>query len=125
MELPREQRIAALMPYESSLKGKTLDQLLEDPQTKAGYAELSKQGLTTGNYREDMLGHIDEMLQNNVLNAGAKPDAYVGMNVSDITDPKAKAELEKLPRPKSGEDMKTIRGSFFVDPNGVVRSTQK
>lgn len=126
MELPREQRIAALMPYEPSLKGKTLDQLLEDPETKAGYAELSKQGLTTGNYREDMLGHLDEMLQNNVLNGpGTKPDAYVGMNVNDIKDPKAKAELEKLPRPKSGEDMKTIRGSFFVDPNGVVRSTQK
>jgi len=123
MELPREQRIAALMPYEPSLKGKTLDQLLEDPQTKAGYEELKKQGLATGNYREDMLGHIDEMLQNNVLNAGSKPDAYVGMNVNDIKDPKAKAEIDKLPRPKSKNDRNTIRsGQMYVDPEGVIRA---
>ena len=127
MELPREQRIAALMPYDQELKGRTLEQLLEDPETKAGYAEMTKQGLTTGNYREDMLGHIDEMLQHNVLNAAGQspPNAYVGMRADEVTDPKAKAEVDKMPRPKTADEMKAVRGKYFIDPNGIIRGTQK
>lgn len=125
MELPREQRIAALMPYDSELKGKTLEQLLESPETKAQYEELTKQGLTTGNYREDMLGHLDEMLQHNVLNNAGQspPSAYVGMRADEITDPKAKAEVAKLPRPKAKNDRDAIRsGQLYVDPEGVIRA---
>jgi len=127
MEMPREQRIAALMQYDPSLKGQTLEQLLESPETKAGYEELTKQGLTTGNYREDMLTQLDEMLQYNVLNGAGQspPDAYVGMRADDITDPKAKAEIAKMPRPKTADEMKTIRGSFFIDPDGIIRGTKK
>lgn len=125
MELPQEQRIAALMPYDPELKGKTLEQLLEDPETKAGYDEMSKQGLTTGNYRKDMLTHLDEMLQHNVLRGAGKslPEAYVGMRADEITDPKAKAEVTKLPRPKSKNDRSAIRsGQLYVDPEGVIRA---
>jgi len=125
MELPQEQRIAALMPYDPELKGKTLEQLLEDPETKAGYEEMSKQGLTTGNYREDMLGHLDEMLQHNVLRGAGQspPEAYVGMRADEISDPKAKAEVAKLPRPKSKNDRSAIRsGQLYVDPEGVIRA---
>ena len=125
MELPQEQRIAALMPYDPELKGKTLEQLLEDPETKAGYDEMSKQGLTTGNYREDMLGHLDEMLQHNVLRGAGQspPEAYVGMRADEISDPKAKAEVAKLPRPKSKNDRSAIRsGQLYVDPEGVIRA---
>jgi len=127
MEMPREQRIAALMQYDPSLKGQTLEQLLESPETKAGYEELTKQGLTTGNYREDMLTQLDEMLQYKVLNGAGQspPDAYVGMRADDITDPKAKAEIAKMPRPKTADEMKTIRGSFFIDPDGIIRGTKK
>ena len=127
MKLPREERIASLMPYDPELKGKTLDQILEDPATKAGYDELTKQGLTTGNYREDMLTQLDEMLQHNVLKGAGQtpPDAYVGMNVNDITDPKAKAEIAKLPRPKTQQDMLAITGPYFIDRNGIIRGTKK
>lgn len=127
MKLPREQRISALMPYDPELKGKTLEQLLEDPETKAGYEEMTKQGLTTGNYREDMLGHIDEMLQHNVLNAAGQspPSAYAGMRADEVTDPKAKAEVDKMPRPKTADEMKAVRGKYFIDPNGIIRGTQK
>lgn len=125
MELPREDRIKALMPYDQELKGKTIDQILESPESKAQYKSLTEQGLTTGNYREDMLGHIDEMLQHNVLNAAgqAPQDAYVGMNVGDITDPKMKLKVEKLPRPKSKNDRSAIRsGDLYIDPEGVIRA---
>lgn len=125
MELPREQRIAALMPYDPQMKGRTLEQVLEDPETKAQYDALTKQGLTTGNYREDILSHMDEMLQHNVLNGAgqAKPDAYVGMRADEISDPKAKAEVAKMPRPKSLNDRNAIRsGQLYVDPEGVIRA---
>ena len=125
MKLPREQRIEALIPYDQELKGKTLQQILDDPQTKAGYDELTRQGLTTGNYREDMLAHMDEMLQHNVLKgAGTTPqDAYVGMKADDITDPKVKAEVAKLPRPKSADERASIRsGQLYVDPDGIIRT---
>jgi hypothetical protein len=127
MQLPPEQRIAQLISYDPELKGRTLNQILEDPASKAQYAELTKQGLTTGNYRQDMIGHIDAMLQHNVLNAAgqAPPDAYVGMNVNDITDPKAKAEVAKMPRPKDAEEMRTINGPYFIDPDGIIRGTKK
>ena len=123
MELPREERIKALMPYDPELKGKTLDQLLESPETKAQYEALPPE-LKTGNYREDMLAQLDDMLQHNVLNGAGQspPDAYVGMRVDDITDPKAKAELAKLPRPKSEKDLQTSRGRYFIDPEGVIRA---
>lgn len=124
MELPREDRIKALMPYDEELKGKTLEQILKSPESKAQYKALTEQGLTTGNYRKDMLEQLDTMLQHNVLNAAgqAPPDAYVGMRVDDITDPKAKAELAKLPRPKSEKDLQTSRGRYFIDPEGVIRA---
>ena len=127
MKLPREQRIASLMPYDPELKGKTLDQILEDPATKAGYDELTKQGLTTGNYREDMLTQLDEMLQHNVMKGAGTtpPDAYVGMNVNEITDPKVKAQFDKVPRPKTPQDMLAVTGPYFIDPNGIIRGTQK
>jgi len=128
MGLPIEQRIAALMPYDPNpeLKGKTLEQLLADPATKAGYDELTKQGLTTGNYREDMLKHLDDMLQQNVLNASGTPqDAYVGMRADEVTNPKAKAEVAKMPRPKTPKDMMAITGPYFIDPDGIIRVTKK
>ena len=125
MTLPREQRIAALMPYDPELKGQTLEQLLESPESKAQYDALTKEGLTTGNYREDMLAQLDEMLQHNVLGGAGQmpPIAYEGMRADDITDPKAKAEVAKLPRPKNQNDRNTIRsGQLYVDPNGVIRA---
>lgn len=125
MKMPREERIAKLIPYDPELKGKTLDQILEDPATKAGYDELTKQGLTTGNYREDMLTQLDEMLQHNVMKgAGTTPqNAYVGMRADSITDPKVKAEVAKLPRPKSADERATIRsGQLYVDPDGIIRT---
>lgn len=127
MKLPREERIAKLIPYDPELKGKTLDQILEDPATKAGYDELTKQGLTTGNYREDMLTQLDEMLQHNVMKGAGTtpPDAYVGMNVNEITDPKVKAQFDKVPRPKTPQDMLAVTGPYFIDPNGIIRGTQK
>lgn len=124
MELPQEDRIKALMPYDPQLKGRSLEQVLEDPESKRQYDELTKQGLTTGNYREDMLNHMDEMLQHNVLNGAgqSKPDAYVGMRADDVTDPKAKAEIAKLPRPKSSDERNSIRsGQSYVDPDGIIR----
>lgn len=126
MEMPREQRIAMLMPYDPELKGRTIDEILEDPKTKAGYEELSKEGLTTGNYREDMLAQMDEQLRRNVLErAGTPPDAYVGMRADDITDPKGKAEVAKMPRPKTEDEIKALRVPFFIDPAGIIRSTKK
>lgn len=126
MQMPREERIAMLMPYDPELKGRTIDEILEDPKSKAFYEEISKEGLTTGNYREDMLAQMDAQLQHNVLNrAGTPAPAYVGMNINDIKDPKAKAELSKLPQPKTEDEIKTIRGTFFIDPRGIIRSTQK
>lgn len=124
MEMPREDRIRALLPYDPQMKGRTLEQVLEDPETKAQYDELSKQGLTTGNYKEDILNHMDEMLQHNVLNASGMPqEAYVGMRADEITDPKAKAEVAKMPRPKSADDRNSIRsGQMYVDPEGVIRA---
>lgn len=124
MELPQEDRIRALMPYDPQLKGRTLEQALEDPESKRQYDELTKQGLTTGNYREDMLNHMDDMLQHNVLKGAgqSKPDAYVGMRADDITDPKAKAEVAKLPRPKSVDERNAMRsGQSYVDPDGIIR----
>ena len=127
MSLPREQRIAALMPYDPELKGQTLEQLLESPESKAQYDALTKEGLTTGNYREDMLAQLDEMLQHNVLNAAGQqlPDAYAGMRADQITDPKVKAEVAKMPRPKSAEEVMTLNTPYFIDPDGIIRSTKK
>lgn len=129
MEMSQEDRIKTLMPYDPTgeLKGRTLEQLLDDPQSKAQYDELTKQGLTTGNYREDMLNHLDEMLQHNVLNGAGQtpPEAYVGMRADEITDPKAKAIVDKMPRPKTPEDMRTISGPYFVDPDGIIRGTRR
>lgn len=127
MSMPQEDRIKALMPYDPQFKGKTIDQILEDPETKARYDELSKQGLTTGNYRQDILNHMDDTLQNNVLNGAGqtKPDAYVGMRADEITDPKAKAEVAKMPRPKTEDEVKAIRGPYFIDPNGIIRGTRR
>jgi len=127
MAMPQEDRIKSLMQYDPQFKGKTLEQILDDPQTKAQYDELSKKGLTTGNYREDILNHMDETLQHNVLKgAGQMPqDAYVGMRADEVTDPKAKEEVAKMPRPKSPEEMNGIRGPYFIDPTGVIRSTRR
>lgn len=124
MAMPQEDRIKSLMQYDPQFKGKSLDQILEDPESKAKYDELSKQGLTTGNYRADMLNHMDDVLQNNVLKQMPQ-DAYVGMRADEITDPKAKEEVAKMPRPKSPEEMNGIRGPYFIDPTGIIRSTRR
>lgn len=126
MQMPREERIAMLMPYDPELKGKTIEQVLEDPKHKAAYEEMAKEGLTTGNYREDMLAQMDSQLYHNVLNrAGTPQPAYEGMRADQITDPKGKAEVAKMPRPKTEDEIKAIRGPFFVDPGGIIRSTKK
>lgn len=122
--MPREQRISTLMPYDPQTKGQTLEQFLENPETKANYENMKKEGLVpTGNYREDMLAFLDEMLKHNVLSATqTKPEAYVGMRADEITDPKAKARVDKMPRPKNKADHSTIRsGESYVDPDGVIR----
>lgn len=130
MELPREERIARLMPHHPEMKGQTLDQFLASPETIAQYKQLTEEGWTEGkNYREDMTEYLDEALQEGVLNENGKGvwrnDAYVGMNVNDITDPKVKAEFDKLPRPKTEAELQAIRGEYFIGPDGILHRTKK